>query len=341
MLRRFRDLSSDSITDDIRGANVYDHNNEKLGTIDDIVYDTDRSDGGYAIIDSGGWLRSRKFMIPTNRLETYSDDEFRLPIGRDDINRLPEFDDSILSDDRRFNDYRTRWNSSWTNTSIAPTRHRRIESIENRFRDRHTSSTIAIPPTVTSTPKTVASTHTASTATTSTNREVSVYGVFHDRETVRETVEGLKREGFGDQDISVVFPDRDESKNFAVEHNTKAPEGATAGGVTGVVAGGVLGWLAGVGMIAIPGIGPLLAAGPIVAALAGAGAVGVAGGLVGALVGMGLPELEAKRYESEVKAGRILVAVHCDDARFSHSARTALEKAGAKDVFISGRQIAA
>jgi hypothetical protein len=341
MLRRFRDLPSDSITDDIRGANVYDHKNEKLGTIDDIVYDTDRTDGGYAIIDSGGWLRSRKFLIPTNRLETYSDDEFRLPMGRDEINRLPEFDDSVLADEQRFNQYRTRWSSAWDGSTVSTARHHRIQNAENRLRDRHTSATTAIPPTVTSSPKTVASTHTASTSSTNTNREVSVYGVFHDRDKVRETVEALKREGFRDQDISVVFPDRDESKNFAVEHNTKAPEGATAGGVTGVVAGGVLGWLAGVGMIAIPGIGPLLAAGPIVAALAGAGAVGVAGGLVGALVGMGVPELEAKRYESEVKAGRILVAVHCDDARFSYSARTALEKAGAKDVFISGRQIAA
>src|SRR3954468_20206978 len=108
-----------------------------------------------------------------------------------------------------------------------------------------------------------------------------------------------------------------------------------------MVAGGVLGWLAGIGTLAIPGIGPLLAAGPIVAALAGAGAVGGFGGLVGALGGLGLPGSEAKRYEAEVKAGRILVAVHCDDARFSLSARTALEKAGAKDVFVSGQQKAA
>ncbi|HET9697940.1 MAG TPA: PRC-barrel domain-containing protein [Terriglobales bacterium] len=328
MLRRFRDLPSDSITDDIRGAAVYDHKNEKLGTIDDIVYDTERSDGGYAIVDSGGWLKSRKFLIPTNRLETYSDDEFRLPIGRDEIGRLPEYDDAVLSDPMRFNDYRTRWNSAWTNTSALPARHRRIEAIENRFRDRDTRTAEVRP---------ISSDRAVSYAP----REVSVYGVFHDREKVRETVEHLKREGFQDNDISVVFPDRDESKNFALEHNTKAPEGATAGGLTGAVTGGVLGWLAGVGMIAIPGIGPLLAAGPIVAALAGAGAVGVAGGLVGALVGMGLPELEAKRYESEVKAGRILVAVHCDDARFSLSARTVLEKAGAKDVFVSQRQIAA
>jgi hypothetical protein len=337
MLRRFRDLPSDSITDDIRGSNVYGNNNEKLGTIEDIIYDTDREDGGYAIVDSGGWLTSRKFLIPTNRLETYSDDEFRLPLGRDEIERLPSFDDSILSDSTRFNDYRTRWNSGWTKASSQPSKHRRIEAVENRFRNSQTIPVNTVPPTVTSVPKTVAST----TSTTVGSRDISVYGVFHDRDKVRETVEGLKREGFRDNDISVVFPDRDETKNFAMEHNTKAPEGATAGGVTGAVAGGVLGWLAGAGMIAIPGIGPLLAAGPIVAALAGAGAGGVTGGLVGALVGLGLPELEAKRYETEVKAGRILLAVHCDDPRFASSARTALERAGAKDVFVSGRQIAA
>jgi len=341
MLRRFRDLPSDSITDDIRGTNVYGADNDKLGTIEDIVYDTDREDGGYAIVDSGGWLTSRRFLVPTNRLEAYSDEEFRLPINRDEIKNLPEFDDAVLSDDMRFNDYRSRWDSRWNNISRASSRHRRIEALEGRFRDRHTSATPVAtavpPPTVTSSPSTVAH----STRTTSGGGDVSVYGVFHDREKVRETVEFLKREGFYDKDISVVFPDRDESKNFAVEHNTKAPEGATAGGVTGAVAGGVVGWLAGVGLIAIPGIGPLLAAGPIFAALAGIGAGSVTGGLVGALVGMGLPELEAKRYESEVKAGRILLAVHCDDPRYSYSARTALEKAGAKDVFISGRQIAA
>jgi hypothetical protein len=277
-------------------------------------------------------LTSRKFLVPTNRLETYSDKDFRLPIGRDEIKRLPEFDDAVLSDGMRFNDYRLRWNSAWDNTTAAPTRHRRIEAIENRFRDRNRSVISPAAP---------ASVTASGRSSSFVPREVSVYGVFHDREKVRTTVEALKRDGFRDQDISVVFPDRDESKNFAIEHNTKAPEGATAGGLTGALTGGVLGWLAGVGAIAIPGIGPLLAAGPIVAALAGAGAGGVTGGLVGALVGLGLPELEAKRYESEVKAGRILVAVHCDDARFSLSARNALERAGAKDIFVSQRQIAA
>ncbi len=341
MLRRFRDLPSDSITDDIRGTNVYGADNEKLGTIEDIVYDTDREDGGYAIVDSGGWLASRRFLVPTNRLESYSDEEFRLPLNKDEIRNLPEFDDVVLSNDMRFNDYRTRWDSRWNNIAHAPSRHRRLEALESRFRDRHDSATPVAttvpPPTVTSTPSTVAHT----TRTTSGASDVSVYGVFHDREKVRETVEALKREGFRDKDISVVFPDRDDSKNFAVEHNTKAPEGVTAGGVTGAVAGGVVGWLAGVGLIAIPGIGPLLAVGPIFTALAGIGAGSVTGGLVGALVGLGLPELEAKRYESEVKAGRILLAVHCEDPRYSYSARKALESAAAKDVFISGRQIAA
>jgi hypothetical protein len=131
------------------------------------------------------------------------------------------------------------------------------------------------------------------------------------------------------------------TKEFAVEKNTKAPEGALAGGGTGLVVGGVLGWLAGIGTLAIPGIGPLLAAGPIVAALAGAGAGSAIGGIAGALIGLGLPELEAKRYEEAIKQGRILVSVHCQSMRQAETARKVLDDAGAKEVFLSGERKAA
>lgn len=354
MLRRFRELADQSFTDDIRGATVYGQNDEKLGTIDDIVFDTDESEAGFAVVDSGGWLTSRKFLIPANHLRDYpnSDKDFYLPASKDELRHLPEFDESLLDSPERFRSYRSRWEPMWKQDSGR--RHRRVESISNRMnrdrvaetdRDRMARTDdrdIDRPgvPSEYSNP-TLRSTPITSTTSTSPSGNVAVYGVFHDRDKVRETVETLKNEGFRDSDISVVFPNQDETKQFAVEHNTKAPEGATAGGVTGIVAGGVLGWMAGIGMIAIPGIGPLLAAGPIVAALAGAGAVGAAGGLVGALIGMGVPEYEAKKYENDIKEGRILIAVHCSDIRFTHSVRDVLNKAGAQDIYVSGSQMAA
>ena len=128
-----------------------------------------------------------------------------------------------------------------------------------------------------------------------------------------------------------MFPDRDMNKEFALEKNTKAPEGAMAGGGTGLVVGGALGWLVGIGTLAIPGVGPLLAAGPIVAALAGAGVGSAVGGIAGGLIGMGLPEIEAKRYEEEIKRGRILLSVHCDSVHCAN-ARKVLDESAAKDV---------
>src|SRR6476619_5871909 len=130
-------------------------------------------------------------------------------------------------------------------------------------------------------------------------------------------VDRLKAAGFSNSDISVLMPDRSGTKDFAVDNSTKAPEGAATGAGTGAVIGGGLGWLAGIGALAIPGLGPLIAAGPIVAALAGAGAGGAIGGLAGALVGMGIPEYEAKRYEGRVKEGGILLSVHCDDSKWT------------------------
>src|SRR5258708_31573100 len=125
-------------------------------------------------------------------------------------------------------------------------------------------------------------------------------------------VNELKVAGFSDNDISVLFPDKTGSKDFAHEHNTKAPEGAATGAGTGGVVGGALGWLAGIGALAIPGAGPFIAAGPIMAALAGMGVGGTVGGIAGALIGAGIPEYEAKRYEGQLNHGGILLSVHCD-----------------------------
>ena len=152
----------------------------------------------------------------------------------------------------------------------------------------------------------------------------------------KDIVERLKVMGFHPNDISVLFPDRSGTKDFAYEQHTKAPEGATAGGVVGASAGGVLGWLAGIGTLAIPGIGPFLAAGPIMAALAGVAIGGATGGLIGALVGMGIPEFEAKRYAGKLKEGKILISVHTEDTKERTRAKDVFEVAGADDIAYTG-----
>src|SRR5579883_601825 len=138
-----------------------------------------------------------------------------------------------------------------------------------------------------------------------TGKNTVVFGIYSDRLGVERGVDALRTAGFRAADISVLFPDKGSTKEFAHEKHTKAPEGAAAGASTGAVLGGTLGWLAGIGLIAIPGIGPLIAAGPIVGMLAGAGAGGVVGGIAGALIGMGIPEYEAKRYEGMIKKGGV------------------------------------
>lgn len=163
-------------------------------------------------------------------------------------------------------------------------------------------------------------------------KNMSVFGIYTHRTYAEEAVDALRTGGFRNTDISVLFPDNVGTKDFAHEHHTKAPEGTSAGAASGAVLGGVLGWLAGIGLLAIPGVGPLLAAGPIVAALAGAGAVGVAGGIVGALVGLGIPEYEAKRYEGRVKNGGILLSVHCDGDEWISKAKDILKHSGAEDI---------
>jgi hypothetical protein len=163
-------------------------------------------------------------------------------------------------------------------------------------------------------------------------KNTAAFGIYRDEASVRNAVETLQKQGFRSTDISVLYPENVGNKDFAHEKATKAPEGAATGAGSGAVVGGVLGWLAGVGSIAIPGIGPFLAAGPIMAALAGAGVGGAAGGLAGALIGAGIPEYEAKRYEGRIKKGGILLSVHCDNSEWTSKAKDILERTAADDV---------
>jgi len=171
-------------------------------------------------------------------------------------------------------------------------------------------------------------------------KNTAAFGIFANRTLVENAVDRLRAEGYRSTDISVLFPDNVGTKDFAHTKGTKAPEGATAGAGTGVVVGGTLGWLAGIGSLAIPGLGPFIAAGPIMAALAGAGVGGTLGGLVGALVGMGIPEYEAKRYEGRVKSGGILLSVHCDNSDWTKKAKEILEESGGEDVSSTGESSA-
>jgi hypothetical protein len=147
-----------------------------------------------------------------------------------------------------------------------------------------------------------------------------------------DIVDGLKAAGFSSGDVSVLFPDKGATRDFAHEQKTKAPEGAAAGAGTGGVVGGALGWLAGVGALAIPGLGPFIAAGPIMGALSGAAAGATVGGLAGALIGLGIPEHEAKLYEGKVAGGNILISVHTEDRGERQRAKEVFEQAGAENV---------
>jgi hypothetical protein len=152
-------------------------------------------------------------------------------------------------------------------------------------------------------------------------------------EQAEQLVNKLQQNGFANSDISVLFPDKQNTRDFALEHNTKAPEGAAAGAGVGGVLGGSLGLLVGLGALVIPGLGPLIAAGPIVAALTGIGAGAAVGGLTGALVGLGIPEIEAKRYEGQLRAGRILIAVHTENRDSEQLAESIFKVAHVPDVF--------
>src|SRR2546423_2685221 len=164
----------------------------------------------------------------------------------------------------------------------------------------------------------------------------AVFGIYRDRTSVENAVDVLRQENFRNTDISVLFPENQGTKDFAHEKNTKAPEGAATGAGSGAVIGGTLGWLTGIGALAIPGVGPFIAAGPIVAALAGAGVGGAIGGITGALIGMGIPEYEAKRYEGRVKEGGILLSVHSDNSDWTKKAKDILERTGAEDIASTG-----
>lgn len=146
----------------------------------------------------------------------------------------------------------------------------------------------------------------------------------------------LKSAGFGNNDISVLFPDKTGTRDFAHEHNTKAPEGTATGAGVGALLGGALGWLAGIGSLAIPGVGPFIAAGPIMAALGGAAVGGTVGGITGALVGMGIPEYEAKRYEGRIREGNYLISVHTENSDQRSKAKEIFERAGAEDIASAG-----
>jgi sporulation protein YlmC with PRC-barrel domain len=332
MLRRVREID-DNYLSEIQGANVYGSDQEKLGTVDDALIDDRSGDLRYLLVNAG-WLRSRRFIVPANQVYAFgNDNDLYANLRQRDVETLPEFRDEALTSDEAFaryeSDYRHGWRYDADPAQVRPST--RLERLRERLRDGftrvETRDRSRVGP--------------ATYVATGAPRPTGVYGVYADRKDVERTVERLREAGFSSGDISVVFPERDLSKEFALEKNTKAPEGALAGGGTGLVIGGALGWLAGIGTLAIPGIGPLLAAGPIVAMIAGAGVGSAIGGIAGALIGLGLPEIEAKRYEEEIKRGRILISVHCESVRMAQAARKILEGAGAKDVFLSGEQRAA
>lgn len=164
------------------------------------------------------------------------------------------------------------------------------------------------------------------------NKKTSVFGLFSSSAAAERGVEALISAGFSNNAISVLMQDSQSTQDFAHEKHTKAPEGATTGVATGGVVGGTLGLLAGIGLLAIPGIGPFIAAGPIMGALAGIGVGGAVGGLIGALVGMGIPEYEAKRYEGHLKTGGVLLSVHCDTADEITRAKAILTGTSATDI---------
>jgi len=164
----------------------------------------------------------------------------------------------------------------------------------------------------------------------------SVLCITNSREQAMLIVDRLKAANFSNNDISALFPDKDTTRDFAHEKNTKAPEGAATGAGSGGLLGGALGWLAGIGALAIPGVGPFIAAGPIVAALSGAAVGATVGGIAGGLIGLGIPEFEAKRYEGKVKAGNILLSVHTENGDEIARAKKIFEEAGAQDISVTG-----
>jgi len=170
----------------------------------------------------------------------------------------------------------------------------------------------------------------------SDNKRTAVFGIYPGRSAAEYAVDAFIQAGFSAGDISVLLAEGGSTREFAHEKHTKAPEGTAVGAAAGGAVGGTLGLLAGIGAIAIPGLGPLIAAGPIMATLAGLGAGGAVGGLIGALTGLGVPEYEAKRYEGRVKAGGVLLSVHCDTSEEIGVAKDVLKRTGAEDIASAG-----
>src|SRR6202142_2044394 len=170
------------------------------------------------------------------------------------------------------------------------------------------------------------------------DKKTAVFGIYSTRNAAEQAAEALVNGGFATGDISVLLPENLGTREIGTEKSTKAPEGATAGASTGAVLGGALGLLAGIGALAIPGVGPLIAAGPIMATLAGVGVGGAVGGFIGALIGLGIPEYEAKRYEGAVKGGGTLLSVHCDTSDQISVAKQALRDTGARDIAATGEE---
>lgn len=168
------------------------------------------------------------------------------------------------------------------------------------------------------------------------SKNKAVFGIYSTVSQAERTVDLLVQAGFVSTNISVLLQDFRGSRDFAHQKQTKAPEGATTGGVAGGVIGGALGVLAGIGTLAIPGLGPFIAAGPIMAGLAGLGALGAVGGIIGALVGLGIPEYEAKRYEGRLKEGGVLLSVHCDTSEEISRSKELLRTSGAEDISSTG-----
>jgi hypothetical protein len=164
----------------------------------------------------------------------------------------------------------------------------------------------------------------------------AVFGIAPSTAQTIVIAERLKAVGFSPNDISVLFPDQQGTRDFAHERHTKMPEGAATGAGGGVILGGALGWMVGIGALAIPGLGPFVAAGPIMAALAGAAGGAVAGGIAGTLIGMGIPEYEAKRYEGKVKNGNVLISVHTENSDERDRAKQVLQDNGAEDISYTG-----
>jgi hypothetical protein len=167
-------------------------------------------------------------------------------------------------------------------------------------------------------------------------KNTAAFGLYSNRVQVEQGITSLLAARFRNEDISVLFPDNAGTKDFAHQKHTKAPEGATAGVGAGGAIGGTLGLLVGIGALAIPGLGPFIAAGPIMAALAGVGVGGAVGGFTGALIGLGIPEYEAKRYEGRIQKGGILLSVHCDTSDEIKRAKEVMKSTGADDISSTG-----